>query len=379
VATAFTEEYRDLQEKASGIARENISRRDLCSTSEFPWDIWRAMAKSGLLGLTIPQEYGGGSGGYLALAVAGEALVRHGGNLGLALSVAMHNIIAGFLILGLGNGDQRRQYLPAMASGKITGSLAISEPETGAHPKYLKTRATRESDWFKLNGEKTYLTNGPIADFYVVIAVTGMDRDRKQLSAFLVPKSTNGLIQTGPIPLDFLRPCLHGGIKLENAMVPVSNALGPDGQAYQSIIKPFREVEDAALMGPMVGGLARQLELTTKLIRQEKASSEDDLKNAVGGLQVLVNQARILAYEAGAMLDNPPHEEFLSLLLAGREILRGFQAELTALITNASIKPTAELESLTRDLTVTGNIAMNVMLKKQTKMGEEILDARVDP
>ena len=138
MATAFTEEYRDLQEKASGVARENISRRDLCSTSEFPWDIWRAMAKSGLLGLTIPQEYGGGSGGYLALAVAGEALVRHGGNLGLALSVAMHNIIARFLILGLGDGDQRRQYLPAMASGKITGSLAISEPETGAHPKYLK-------------------------------------------------------------------------------------------------------------------------------------------------------------------------------------------------------------------------------------------------
>jgi hypothetical protein len=65
-------------------------------------------------------------------------------------------------------------------------------------------------------------------------------------------------------------------------------------------------------MGPMVGGLASQLKLTSELIRQEKASSGDDLKTAVGGLKVLVNRARILAYEAGAMLDNPPHEEFLS-------------------------------------------------------------------
>ncbi len=379
MATAFTEEYRDLQETASGIARDIISRHDLCSTSEFPWDIWQAMAKSGLLGLTIPQEYGGGSGGYLALTVAGEALVRHGGNLGLALSAAMHNMVAGFLILGLGDGDQRRKYLPAMASGKITGALAISEPETGAHPKYLNTSATREGDWFKLNGEKTYLTNGPIADFYVVIAVTGMEQDRKQFSAFLVPRVTNGLIQTGPIPLDFLRPCLHGGIKLENAMVPVSNVLGPDGQAYQSIIKPFREVEDAALMGPMVGGLTRQLEFAAKLIRKEKTTPKDDLKTAVGGLQVLVNQARILAYEAGAMLDNPPHEEFLSLLLAGRDISRRFQEEFAALITSSDVKPTAELESLTRDLTITGNIAMNAMLKKKTKMGEEILGATVDP
>ncbi len=375
MATALTDDLRNLQETASRFARQNIIGRDLGSSSEFPWDIWRAMAQCGLLGLTISKERSAGSSGYLALAVAGEALVRHGGNLGLALSAAIHNIVARFIIFGFGDSDQRREYLPAMASGKITGSLAVSEPETGAHPKYLKTRATREGDWFKLNGEKTYLTNGPIADFYVVIAITGMEQDRKQLSAFLVPRGTNGLTQTGPIQLDFLRPSLHGGIKLENAMIPGSNALGPEGQAYQSIIKPFREIEDAALMGPMVGGLARQLELAVKLITKEKALPKDDLKSTVGGLQVLVNQARILAYEAGAMLDNAPHEEFLSLLLAGREISSRFQAEFKALMADSGLKPTAELESLTRDLTISGNIARNVMLKKQTKMGEEILGA----
>ncbi len=374
MATALTAELMDLQAEVSRLARENIARReDLGSTSEFPWDIWRGMAQSGILGLTIPQEYGGRSGGYLALAVSGEALVRYGGNLGLALSAAIHNIVARFLILRLGNDDQRRHYLSDMASGKITGSLAISEPETGAHPKYLKTTATREGDFFILNGEKTYLTNGPIADFYVVIAVTGMELDRKQLSAFVVPRDTAGLAQIGPMALDFLRPSLHGGIRLENAMVPASSALVQDGRAYESIIKPFREIEDAALMGPMVGGMARQLELATKLMGDRKSPPAKDLKTAAGALQVVVDQARILAYEAAAMLDNPPHAEFLSLLLAGRDLSHRFQEKFAALIATAGVKPTSQLDSLTRDLTVTGNIARNVMLKKQTKMGEDIL------
>ena len=374
MATALTHELANLQAEASRFARENIvCREDLGSSQEFPWDIWKAMGGAGFLGLTIPQEHGGRSGGYLALAVTGEALIRHGGNLGLALSAAIHNIVARFLIFGLGNDDQHRRYLPVMASGKITGSLAISEPETGAHPKYLKTRATSEGDFFILNGEKTYLTNGPIANFYVVIAVTGMEQGRKQLGAFLVPRDVIGLTQTGPMPLDFLRPSLHGGIILENAMVPASNALGQDGRAYESIIKPFREIEDAALMGPMVGGMARQMELAIELIKDKKSLPNDDLKTAVGGLQVLVDQARILVYEAAAMLDNPPHSDFLSLLLAGRDLSHRFQENFAALIANAAVKPTAELESLTRDLTVTGNIARNVMLKKQTKMGEEML------
>jgi alkylation response protein AidB-like acyl-CoA dehydrogenase len=374
MATALTQELANLQAEACRFARENIAcRRGLGSTSEFPWDIWKAMGGAGFLGLTIPQEYGGRSGGYLALAVAGEALVRHGGNLGLALSAAIHNIVARFLIFRLGNDDQRSRYLPAMASGKITGSLAISEPETGAHPKYLKTTATREGDFFILNGEKTYLTNGPIADFYVVIAVTGMQQGRKQLGAFLVPRDINGLTQTGPMPLDFLRPSPHGGIRLENAAVPVSNALVQDGQAYESIIKPFREIEDAALMGPMVGGMARQLELAIQLIKDKKSPPSDDLKTTVGGLRVIVHQAGILAYEAAAMLDNPPHSEFLSLLLAGRDLSHRFQSTFAALIADAGVNPTAELESLTRDLTVTGNIARNVMLKKQARMGQDLL------
>jgi alkylation response protein AidB-like acyl-CoA dehydrogenase len=374
MATALTQELADLQADAGRFAREEIAcREDLGATSEFPWDIWKGMAAAGFLGLTIPQEFGGRSGGYLALAVAGAALVRYGGNLGLTLSAAIHNIVARFLILELGGDAQRSQYLPAMASGKITGSLAISEPETGAHPKYLKTTAIREGDFFILNGEKTYLTNGPIADFFVVVAVTGKYQGRKQLGALLVPRDVDGLTQTGPMALDFLRPSPHGGIRLENAKVPVSNALVQDGQAYESIVKPFREIEDAALMGPMAGGIARQLELAIKLIKGKMSQPGDDIKTALGGLQVLADQAGILAYEAAAMLDSPPHAEFLSLLLAGRDLSRRFQEQFSALIANAGVKPTAELEALTRDLTVTSNIARNVMLKKQMKMGEDLL------
>jgi acyl-CoA dehydrogenase len=173
--------------------------------------------------------------------------------------------------------------------------------------------------------------------------------------------------------LDFLRPSPHGGIKLSAAMVPAKNVLGQEGQAYEQIMKPFREVEDAVLMGPMVGGMARQLELVAGLIRKQAITPSEEVKSALGRLQFLVDQARILTYEVSLMLDSPGHPEFLSLLLAGRDLGTRFQSDIESLIAICGIKPSADLEHLTKDLVLTGNIAKNVALRKQVKMGEGVL------
>ena len=126
MATALTEELLVLQDEVARFAQEHIAvHQDLSTMSEFPWDIWRAMGKAGLLGLSLPEGYGGRGGGYLAMTVAGEALVYHGGNLGLALSSAIHYLVSRFLILGFGNNRQCREYLPAMASGRITVMVVI--------------------------------------------------------------------------------------------------------------------------------------------------------------------------------------------------------------------------------------------------------------
>ncbi len=377
MATALTSKLSAIQEEVARFAGDNISHRsELGGTSEFPWDIWRAMGEAGLLGLALPPQYGGRDGGYAALVVAGEALVRHGGNLGLALSVAVHHIVAKFLILGFGDDRQRQEYLPSMGSGKMIGCLAVSEPKTGAHPKHLKTVAAPQGDLYLLNGEKTYLTNGPIADLFVVMAVTGDEEGKKLITAFVIPKDTPGTSQTEPLALDFLRPSPHGGIKLDNASVPAANILGREGAAYETMIKPFREIEDAVLMGPIVGGMAAQLEMVMGLIRAQGIAATEEIKTALGRLQFLVHQARIIAYEAGMMLDSPSHTEFLSLLLSGRDLGARFQSELESLLQESGVIPSPELRTLTKDLTFAGNIAKNVALKKQIRMGETLLQNR---
>lgn len=374
MATALTKEIAARRDEAALFAQENIaSRDDLSATSEFPWDIWRAMGRAGLLALSLPREYGGQGGGYLALTAAGEALVCHGHSLGLALSWALQNIAAQYLILGFGHDGQRREYLPQMADGRLTVCLAVSEPKAGAHPKRLKTSAARQGDSFCLNGEKTYLTNGPIADLFIVIAVTEVQAGQKRFTAFLTPKTSPGL-SVESMPLDFLKPSPHGGIKLDNVLVPAKNILGQEGFAYETIIKPFREIEDTVLMGPLVGGLARQLELLAGLIREQGTGLTEEQNADFGELQFLVHTLRIMAYEAALMLDSGAgHPELLSLTLGHRRLFRLFQTKVQDILSGLKIEAGPKLAALTKDLVFMAGVAKNVARIKQGRLGRTVL------
>jgi len=374
MTTALTKEIAARRDEAALFAQEKIASRDgLSAAPEFPWDIWRAMGRAGLLGLSLPREYGGQGGGYLALAAAGEALVRHGHSLGLALSWALQNIAAQYLILGFGHDRQRREYLPQMAEGRLIACLAVSEPKVGAHPKRLKTSAARQGDSFCLNGEKTYLTNGPIADLFIVIAVTETQAGQKRFTAFLTPKTSVGL-SVESMPLDLLRPSPHGGIKLNNVLVPAKNILGQEGLAYETIIKSFREIEDTVMMGPLVGGLAWQLELLAGLIREQGTSLTEEQHADFGELQFLIHTLRIMAYEAALMLDSGDrHPESLSLVLGHRRLARLFQAKVQDILSGLKIEAGPRLTALSKDLVFMAGIAKNVARIKQGRLGRAAL------
>ncbi|MBU2551189.1 MAG: acyl-CoA dehydrogenase family protein [Proteobacteria bacterium] len=278
MVTCMDEALENLRNRCARFARDHMAGRGLSASDEFPRDIWRDMGRAGLLGLGIPEEHGGRGGGYPHLSAAGEALVRHGGNLGLPMSAILHQLVAHFLIAGHGSETQQQAFLPDMAEGRITGCLAISEPRTGAHPRHMKTEARLQDDAYLVSGEKTFLTNGPIADLYVVMAVTGQDADgRNRISAFILPRQTPGLTLADPLPLDFLKPSPHGGIRLDGARVPADRMLGPANRAYETFIKPFREIEDAVMLGPWAGGMSRQMELLADAVRQSGTRTETEL------------------------------------------------------------------------------------------------------
>jgi len=379
MATAISKELLKIVEKIESFAKKEISWREgLYANSKFPFDLWKKMGEEKLLGLSIPEYYGGLGHGFLAMALAGEALVAKGHNMGIALSWFIHLAVAKFFILRLGTKDQKDQFLNKMVKGEITASIAISEPKAGAHPKYLRTQALLQGDQYVLNGEKAYLTNGPIADLFIVIASTGEEGGRKKLTAFLIPRNTPGLTLTEPMDLEFFRPTPHGGIRLSRCKIPSSAILGEKGSAYENIVKPFRELEDAMMMGPTVGGMERQLNLIVDLAKNQKINPEPELLEDLGHFQSLLHCLRIVCYETASMLDsNESHEEYLSLQLAARSISSDAQDLFAGIMAQSGVGADAEMSHLNRDLKAAIGIAKNVARIKKRKIGEKIISRKV--
>ena len=281
---------------------------DLCASSEpgsreAPGEIWKKMARRGLLGWSIPASYGGAGARFQDILPAVEAFVRKGGRPGLALSWMVHLIVGKVLISDAGNRMQKKEILPAMATGRITACIALSEPGSGSDPKRIRTRAVKKADRYVLDGEKAWLTNGPLADLFIVFAVTGERDGRKQLTAFLVPGKTPGLTVREMPPLGYLQPSPHCAIRLEGCAVPETAILGRSGRAWEELSKPFRAVEDALLAGVILGGLDRQL---GEIVRGLKDSTRDlgnDIKERIGAVAVQLDVARQIARGAAKDFD----------------------------------------------------------------------------
>ena len=373
MATHLGEEQKKLLHRIDRFV-EAEAPSGLHEMDEFPVVLWRKMGAAGLLGLGLPPVYGGSGGDWLSIQAAGEAFVRKSGNMGMALSWLIHLIVARFALLGLGTKQQIEHWLPRLAKGEITASLAISEPGSGAHPKYLRTSAFREGDDWILTGEKSFLTNGPLAGLFVVFAITATEGDKKQFTAFLVPRETPGLSLTDPLELDFLKPSLHCGIRLDACRISSDQVLGNQGDAFERISKPFRDLEDVMLMGPVAGGMQVQMAALPVLIAGQGIGPTDDLKTALGELQFRLDALRILAYEAAAMLDSGRrHPEFPSLLLSFRSLAGQFQSRLAQVLDQSGIKTDPAWATLAKDLTMTLGVAGHVALIKQKKIGEAIL------
>jgi len=375
MATALTDELTIISNRAADFAQRNIApRNDLHTMEGFPHDIWQHMADEGLLGIGIAREYGGTGGRFLDITVTGEALARSGHNMGISLSWVIHNVISRYFISEFGNKEQQDEMLPLLAKGYITASIAISEPGSMAHPKHLRTEGVLHDTSYVINGCKSFLTNGEIADLFIVLAITGYEGNKKRFTSFIIPKETEGIAVTKHIPLDFLRPSPHCEIRLTNCLVSVSHILGEEGTAYDLMAKPFREIEEVCLMGPIIGGMKFQIELLTGLIRDGDLAPSDKLKGGLGELAHTIDTLLIISLEAASMLDSKEkHPEFLSLLLSFRTIANRFQSLLKDLHSLSGGRESRELAVLTKDLIQSINIADYVATIKKQRMGEDLL------
>jgi len=358
---------------ASAFAALHVScRMDLQMGNEFPREIWRKMGEDGLFTIGIEEIYGGEGGGYLDILKAGEAFVKSGYNLGLALSWLYQQIIAHYILGTFGTREQKRQYLSTAAAGEITLSFAVSEPGHGAHPKILTTQAQKNKTDYVLNGEKTYLTNGPIADLFIVIAVTDDQTPQKRFTAFIVPRATDGITVTQPLPMNFLKPSPHGGIKLENCLIGQESMLGREGSAWRDIVVPLGEIEDVVMMGPVLGGMAAQLTLLSDAIRENLTQPEPSLQEDLGALNALWQTLQIIAYEAANRLDRGKTSP-IPLVITFARMAAEFLADITQILSDWKITTPAEYAYLQRDIESLVNLKKRLLLIRQKKIGAALL------
>ena len=221
------QENRDFVDGIRAIVQGRVGPRaaEIDRTSEYPWDIRRAFGEADILALPFGEEYGGTGTGTLMLQMAVEEIAKVSASAALILMVQE---LGSLPIQLFGNDEQKQRFLPRCATGEWSPAFALSEPEAGSDPAGMRTVAVRDGDEWLINGQKNWITNASIADFYVVFAKT--DRASSRISAFIVEKDRPGF---DPGPLEHklgIKGSPTGQPSFTDVRVPESNLLGAEGK-----------------------------------------------------------------------------------------------------------------------------------------------------
>lgn len=198
---------------------------------EFPGPLLKKLGGLGLMGIPVPEQYGGSEMDFTSYIIAIHEISRVSPALGVILSV--HTSVGTYPILYFGNEAQKQKYVTKLASGEYLGAFCLTEPSSGSDAGSLKSKAVKVGDYYKINGAKAFITNGGEADVYIVFASTNPEAGSKGISAFIVDKNTEGLI----IGKDEQKMGLHGSrtvqLTFEDMMVPAGNLLGEEGEGFR--------------------------------------------------------------------------------------------------------------------------------------------------
>lgn len=229
----LSDEHKMIRDTARDFAQREIVpvAAQFDESGEFPKETIRKMGALGFMGIEVPETYGGAGMDTLSYALALEEICKADAAHGVVMSV--NNSLYCHGILKFGTEAQKKKFITPVASGKAIGAYSLTEPMSGSDASNMKSRAAREGDFYVLNGTKSWVTSGPVADYFVVFMMTDPAKQAKGITAFLVDGRTPGLARGKKEPKLGIRASATSELIFENCKVPVEDRLGEEGEGFK--------------------------------------------------------------------------------------------------------------------------------------------------
>lgn len=303
----LTEEQIMIRDLTRQIAEEKVVpvRAELDEKEEFPWEIMKVLAQSDLFGIFIPEEYGGMGGGALELCIAVEELSR--ACLGVSTTYAA-NALGTYPLLLYGSEEQKRKYLPDIASGKRLVAFGLTEANAGSDAGGIQTTARLEGNEYVLNGTKQWITNGGEAEIYTIIAMTDKSKGSRGASAFIVEKGTPGFSFGKKEKKMGIRASSTRELIFENCRIPKENLIGKEGLGFIVAMKTLDNSRTG--VGAQGVGVAQgAFEEAVKFARQRvqfghPIISFQAIQHMLADMATEIEAARALVYSVARYIDS---------------------------------------------------------------------------
>lgn len=298
----LTDEHEMIRQAARDFAQKEIApiAAEFDESGDFPVETIRKMGEMGFMGIEVPEEYGGAGMDSLAYAIALEEICKVDASHGTIMSV--NNSLFNYGLLKFGTEEQKQKYLAPVASGEAVGAYSLTEPMSGSDAATMRSRAVRDGDHYVINGRKSWVTSGPVADFIVLYTVTDMEAGHRGITAFMIDATKPGFIRGKKEPKLGIRASATSEIVFEDYHCPMEDRIGEEGQGFKiamTVLDAGRIGIAAQALGIAEAAYNASLEYSREREAfDQKIGQFQGIAFKLADMKTRVEAARLLVYNA---------------------------------------------------------------------------------
>ena len=298
----FTDEHKMIRDAARNFAQNEIApiAAEFDESGDFPMETIMKMGEMGFMGIEVPEAYGGAEMDTLSYVLALEEIAKADASHCVVMSV--NNSLYCHGILKFGTEEQKKKFLTPVASGASVGAYSLTEPQSGSDAGTMRTRAVRDGDHYVLNGRKSWVTSGPVADYVVVFMMTDPDKKQKGITAFIVPADTPGYSRAKKEPKLGIRASATSEILFEDCRIPVEYRLGEEGDGFK-IAMTVLDVGRIGIGAQALGIAEASYEASLQYAREREAFGQpigqfQGIGFKLADMKTRIEASRLMVYNA---------------------------------------------------------------------------------